>query len=182
MDQALITDTSVLLNILATGCAEEIFGDAGWGFSVCRAVLSETLLLRNRDTQECCPAELAPFIERRLLTVLEISGDDEYELLADFTALMGRKGDGEAMCFALAESRSLPLAIDDERAVKRAKQRFQELTVLSTPDILQSWQRMMKIEAKRMGGVLRRIQTWANYFPGPRHPAYAWWQSQLGIE
>jgi len=179
MDQALITDTSVLLNILATGCADEIFGDAGWSFSVCRAVLKETLLLRNRDTQECCPADLAPFVERRLLTVLEIAGDAEYELLADFTALMGRKGDGEAMCFALAESRSLPLAIDDERAVKRAKQRFQELTVLSTPDILQSWQRIMKLEAQRMGGVLKRIQTWANYFPGSRHPAYAWWQSQL---
>ncbi|HTI71807.1 MAG TPA: hypothetical protein VMF06_17660 [Candidatus Limnocylindria bacterium] len=179
MERALITDTSVLLNILATEHAENILEDSGWNFSICKAVLGEALVLRNRETQESLPLDLTPHIQSGRLTVCELAGESEYELLVEFASLMGRGGDGEAMSFAIATSRSMPVAIDDQRAVKRARQRFPALTTLTTTDVLMAWQQRHGISATAMGRQLQRIQTWACYYPGQKHPAYEWWKSCL---
>ena len=179
MDSVLIADTSVLLNILATGSAEAILANAGWNFCVCKAVRRETLILRNRETRESVPVDLSSYVRRKLISECEPTTEREYELVVEFAALIGRGSDGEAMSFAMAESRSFPIAIDDERAVKRARQRCRALVTLRTTDVLMSWQRKKGVSAQTMGRMLQRIQLWASYFPGPRHPDYGWWQSTL---
>jgi predicted nucleic acid-binding protein len=179
MKSLLITDTSVLLNLLATGCIEEIIMGSKWKFHVCKSVLSEALILRDRETRDVVTLDLSELLSKQLLQVLALETDEEYELLADFSALMGKGGEGEAMCFALAESRSLPVAIDDERAVKRAKRRFSNLLTFSTPAILRQWEAKAQISTERMKETLVRIERWANYHPGPHHVDYAWWQNLL---
>lgn len=179
MESLLITDTSVLLNILATDCAQQIFTESGWQFCVCETVVTETLVLRNRETQESRVVDLSPLFHNGALQMLKLESDAEFELLIDYTALIGRGGEAEAMCFALAEGRSLPVAIDDERAVRRARQHFLELSTVSTPEILMRWQEKKKTSREKMCTVLLRIQTWANYFPGPNHLCYKWWQEVL---
>jgi predicted nucleic acid-binding protein len=177
MKSLLITDTSVLLNLLATQCAEEILSGTKWRFFVCKSVLEETLILRDRETQEIVPVDILDLLSKNLLQVVESETDDEYELLADYSAMMGKGGHGEAMCFALSESRSLPVAIDDERAVKRAKRRFPKIVTLTTPAILRHWVGNSQVSPEKIQGILLRIQRWANYRPGTNHPDYSWWQS-----
>jgi hypothetical protein len=179
MESLLITDTSVLLNILATDCAQRIFTESGWQFSVCDSVVAETLVLRNRETEENRPVDLSLLLHSGALQMLALETDNEFELLVDYAALIGRGGETEAMCFALAEGRSLPVAIDDERAVKRARRRFPGLATVTTPEILVRWQEMKGVPPEEMGVALQRIYTWANYFPGRNHPYYKWWQTVL---
>jgi len=182
MKSLLITDTSVLLNVLASQCAEEILSGSEWKFLVCQSVLSETLILRDRETQEVVPVDLSELIAKKHLHILDLETDEEYELLADYAALMGRGGQGEAMCFALSESRSLPVAIDDERAVKRAKRRYPNIVTFTTPMILRGWEAKLQIPTTKMLGVLLGIQRWANYAPGLDHPEYVWWQTILAAK
>ncbi len=177
MKSLLLTDTSVLLNLLATQCVEEILLGSEWQFLVCKSVLEEALILRDRETQEVVSVDLSELLTKKLLQVVELETDEEYELLTDYSALMGKGGEGEAMCFALSESRSLPVAIDDERAVKRAKRRFPKIVALTTPALLQQWKNNSQIPRGKMKGILLLIQRWANYYPGPKHPDYGWWQS-----
>jgi hypothetical protein len=181
MKSLLITDTSVLLNLLATQCADQIISGSKWKFLVCKSVLKETLILRDRETQEVVSVDLSELFGKKLLQVVELETDEEYELLTDYSALMGKGGEGEAMCFALSESRSLPVAIDDERAVKRAKRRFPKITTLTTPAILQQWKNNSDISVVKMQEILLHIQRWANYYPGPNHPDYKWWQSIITL-
>jgi predicted nucleic acid-binding protein len=175
MEIALITDTSVLLNLLAAGCAEEILAGSGREFLLCKAVAAETLVLRNRETQESHPIDLAPFIEKGLLKICELSGDQEFELLVEYASLMRRGSEGEAMSFAIAESRSLPVAIDDERAIKRARKRNPSLKTVASTTVLRKWQERQNIPANRMREILMRIRLWASYCPGEYHPDYEWW-------
>ena len=74
-----------------------------------------------------------------MLERIEPQTDLEFELLIDYAALLGA-GDGEAMCFALAESRGHPIAIDGERAIRRAKKRHPNFETLGTLEILILWQ------------------------------------------
>jgi hypothetical protein len=68
----------------------------------------------------------------------------------DYAALFGA-GDGEAMCFALAESRGHPIAIDDERAIRRAKKRNPNFETRGTLEILMRWQERKGMAHERMG-------------------------------
>jgi predicted nucleic acid-binding protein len=179
MKQLLITDTSVLLNLLATHCPEEILSTLPYKFLVCQNVLNEALILRNRETQESVEVDLSALIAKSHLSVVELETEDEFELLVDYSALMGKGGHGEAMCFALCESRSLPIAIDDERAIKRAKRRIPNILTVSTYSILQEWQVIGNVASDRMKETLQQIQRWANFHPGPNHPAYSWWSGIL---
>jgi hypothetical protein len=179
MESLLITDTSVLLNILATDCAERILTDSGWQFSVCESVVAETVVLRNRETRESRPIDLSPLLHNGMLQMLALETDAEFELLVDYSALIGRGGETEAMCFALAEGRSLPVAIDDERAVKRARRRFSGLATITTPEILMRWQERTRVPPEEMSILLQRIHTWANYLPGRNHPCHKWWHTVL---
>lgn len=80
------------------------------------------------------------------------------------------------MCFALAESRGLTVAIDDERAVRRAKRRNPGVATISTLAILRSWQERCAISDPRMGGLLQAVFRLARYRPGANHPQFEWWQ------
>ena len=179
MKRLLITDTSVLLNLLATECAEEILAASDCQFLVCKNVLDEALILRDRETLKVVPVDLTDLLAKNLLQVVDLETDEEFELLADYSALMGKGGQGEAMCFALSEGRDLPVAIDDERAVKRARRRFPKIVSITTPSMLRQWESKSQIPPEKMKTILLRIQRWANYYPGASHPDYDWWQATL---
>lgn len=175
MDPVLITDTSVLLNLLATGQAERILRGGPWRFQVCPAVLAEARMLRHRETREEREVDCRPLVEAGLLAVVEPETDEELELLVDYTGLLGRGSDGEAMALALAESRGAAVAIDDERAVRRARQRWAGLVVVTTPAILRAWQVAAGVGHGEMRTILGLVRDWACYAPGASHPDAEWW-------
>jgi predicted nucleic acid-binding protein len=176
----LITDASVLINLVASGAAEEILSGCGMDFKVCPDVIREVKILRDRETGEEHAIDLEPLFANGKLEKLEPETDSEFELLIDYAALLGA-GDGEAMCFALAESRGHPIAIDDERAIRRAKKRNPNFETLGTLEILILWQERNGTTDKRMGELRQSIFRFARFRPAASHPYYEWWQRCWGV-
>lgn len=179
MGTILITDASVLINLIASGAAEEIIANCGFHFQVCPDVIREVKILRDRETGEEHPIDLQPLFSAGLLTRIVPETEEEFELLVNYSALLGA-GDGEAMCFALAESRGHPIAIDDERAIRRAKKRNPNFETLGTLEILMQWQTRHATAETLMGDLLKRIFQFARFRPGVTHPNYTWWHRCWG--
>lgn len=179
MGTILIADASVLINLAASGAAGEIFIGCGMEFKVCPDVIREVKVLRDRETGEEHAIDLEPFFTAGSLERIEPETDSEFELLIDYSALLGA-GDGEAMCFALAESRNHPIAIDDVRAIRRAKKRNPDFETLGTLEILMIWQERNEVSEERIGQLLQSIFRYARFRPASSHPHYAWWQKSWG--
>lgn len=179
MATIVITDASVLINLVASGAAGDILSGCGMEFKVCPDVIREVKILRDRETGEEHAIDLEPFFAAGLLERIEPQTDLEFELLIDYAALLGA-GDGEAMCFALAESRRHPIAIDDERAIRRAKKRNPNFETLGTLEILILWQERNGMADERMGKLLQFIFRFARFRPPASHPHYGWWQRCWG--
>ena len=173
----MIADASVLLNLLATGAAQEILSGCGIEFKVCPSVANEVKMLRDRESGEEHPIDLSPLLEGGSLVWIEPETDEEFELLVEYTAELGRGSDGEAMCFALAESRGFGVATDDERAVKRANKRFNGFNTMGTIEILKLWQRLNRVAPGRMRLFTASITRLARYRPAPSHADYDWWEN-----
>jgi hypothetical protein len=175
MPLLLITDTSVLLNLIASGHAASIFTRSPWRFVVCPNVQEEALFLRNRASQESKRIDLAPFFGASQLECMAPESDEDFEWLLDFTAAFGRGSEGEAMCFALAASRKLCLAIDDRRAIKKASRLEFDQIIVSTPEIIRAWQETAPVDPADLAQALQAIWDWARYKPPEDHPLASWW-------
>ena len=173
MGTILITDASVLINLVASGAAEEILSGCGMEFKICPVVIRKVKALRARETGEEHAIDLEPFFTAGTLERIEPQTDLEFELLIDYAGLLGA-GDGEAMCFALAESRGHPIAIDDERAIRRAKKRNPNFETFGTLEILILWQERNGSPDEQMGQLLQSILQFARFQPArsPLFPHY----------
>lgn len=175
MGTILITDASVLLNLIASGVAEEILTGCGLDFAVCPDVIREVKVLRDRESGDEQQIDLSPLFAAGHLAVIQPETDDEFELLVDYAAIFGR-GDGEAMCFALAKCRGHAVAIDDQRAIRRALRQNPQFRTTGTVELLMLWQSRNSIPDERMGPILQAIFRFARFRPSASHPEYAWWE------
>ena len=87
------------------------------------------------------------------------------------------RSDGEAMCLAIAESRTWPIATDDRKAIRVARQ--SGLTVLSCPELVKTWAGATKAKRAEVVQVLTSIQVFAQFRPNASMPDAAWWDQQL---
>jgi predicted nucleic acid-binding protein len=168
----LISDTSVLLNLMAADCLASLSNATGWQFVVCSAVFNETKKLRDVNTGEMVLVDLSPMIKAGLLHVLEIGDSDEKVIYIDQAAVVD---DGEAMSMAIAVHRNLELAIDDRQAINHSKRSFPNLRIWSTPEILKSWAESTSLPTGALGLAIRNIEARARYFPAKSHPLWDWW-------
>src|SRR5208282_264654 len=124
-----ITDTSTLINFLRIGRVDLLAGLTSYRFVVTDHVRAEVT--------SYYPAQLSNF-EFALLAghVVEITLDTPADLtvFAELKAL--RLGDGECASIAAALNRGLPLAIDDNRARKKAVARDPSLRLLDTVGLM----------------------------------------------
>lgn len=168
----LLNDSSVLLNLLAADCLAEIATSLDWQFAICPAVRAEATKLRDPETKEMVPVDLAAFIASGLLLVLELTGETEELLYVEQAMVVD---DGEAMSIAIAASRMLELAIDDRQATNHALRAFPELKLWTTPEILKRWAESAEISSERLRTAIRLIQARARYVPPKSHPLAEWW-------
>jgi len=181
MPTILIADTSVVLNIFASGHAAEILQVPGWRFTVCPAVIDEARFLRNRITGETQELKLGTMIKGGQIDNMRPESDEDFEWLLDFTATLGRRGEAEAMCFALAMSRKVSLATDDRKAISKARQLAFDRPVLSTASLFRQWAETTAPSDLVVATALQSVYDWACFKPPEGDPDSEWWEQKVQI-
>lgn len=170
-----IIDTCCLINLYATGHIEAVLAATNSAWHISEMVMRESLFLRRPDPEAekgfiLEPILLAPLIEAANLAVCTADGDDELALFVDFAGVVD---DGEAMCLALAQSRSWAVATDDRKARRIAQARG--IPLQSTPEIIKTWADTTKPTPTQLAETLQRIQTFSRFTPQPSTPLSDWW-------
>jgi len=169
----MLSDSSVLLNLLATDCLASIASGTGWQFAICPAVRDEAKKLRDHQDSEMLEVDITPHIASGLLQVLELSGEEEQTLYVEQSIVVD---DGEAMSIAIAAHRHLALAIDDKQAANHARRTFPKIHLWSTPEIVKQWAEAAKVDVKSLCNAVRLIEIRSRYFPSKSHPLAEWWR------
>jgi len=143
---------------------------------VCEAVVSETEYTREfaGDGFATIPIELSPFISDGLLRRTRPENSAETQ---DYVDLATEVDDGEAQAIAIARGRGYTLLTDDYKASRLAAELG--VSVVSTPGLLESWERLSSSNAVRLPDIVRRISVLARFNPRADSPHRDWWRSQL---
>jgi len=173
-----ILDACVLINILASGRAQEILTGSEYKFGICTVVSKESIYLRAADPNAPPDTvELDPFVKSKCLTVYALSGDKEQTLYVDYAADLD---DGEAMALALAFSRGLTVATDDRKARRIFLEDTGDVTrLLSTPQILKRWSPRAGLTAGELKKVLLEVSRRGRFSPPSGDPDFSWWSQSV---
>ena len=134
----LVLDTSVWINLLATEMAQSILGALETHCYIPGQVVAE--IKRSPITGEPIVAEdLLLLGPPNQMSIVELNGPE----LDSFFDLVGAPavdalGDGEAAAISLAISRGLDLAIDDKKARRILRERFKEVKIYWTVELLRA--------------------------------------------
>ncbi|HMF90252.1 MAG TPA: hypothetical protein VKL40_06390 [Candidatus Angelobacter sp.] len=161
-------DASSIINIAASGRAEEILAIVSEQIYVCSYVQEkECLYLRSQDGLSVELIELPAWIETGMIQECDL-GDDEEEQFLEYAAQVD---DGEAMSLAIAAARGFTLVTDDRKAQRLAQSGG--ITLLTTPQILRGWA-STQTDAT-VSEALKAIETRARFRPRDEDPLNAWW-------
>ncbi len=132
----LVLDTSVWINLLATEQPWTILHALGARCIAPEEVLGE--VKRNPITQQVYSREKHPLRQQGSIEIAQLR-DKELDL---FLSLVSQNsadalGDGEAAVIAIAHVRQCAAALDERKARRIVRERFPEILVLRTVDILQ---------------------------------------------
>jgi len=170
-----ILDTCVLINLAASGEVADIVATIRGVTFICSAVQKEALFLRD-DTEQSVlvPLNMDDLLAIAQIQVCDLGTDDEEE---HFVKLAADLDDGEAMSIAIAASRGMDFASDDQKARRIFKELVpapQRLTCTSS--ILKQWAAVRSVTPQRLRNALRRIAARSRFTPSRRDPNAAWWQ------
>jgi hypothetical protein len=186
-----LLDACCLINLFATGRAEEILGALPYRFAVARYVVEEEVLeIGAEGGEEGSHAEegrvslhplLAELVDRGILERLDIGAEEEEAELVRFAAELD---DGEAHTCALALARRARVATDDKKAIRLVrsawKSRGHEMApVLRTSDLLFSWARAHGLGDPDLVRIVRAVARRASFFPLKDDPHFARWMELL---
>lgn len=131
----LVLDASVVVNLNATGCADEIIGTLGHSCVVTDNVLRELELGEARGYSDA--TQLKQLRDNKLLDIvcLDPRMNGTYiQLVAGSTA--DTLDDGEAATLAYAVGDNAWAAIDERKALRICRERFAKVHTASTIDLL----------------------------------------------
>lgn len=168
-----LLDTSVLLNLLASGEIESIFRTLNNRWLICAAVEKESLYLRTDDPHNPFePVTLVPLFSAKLLEVCDVESGAEAQLYVNYSTQLD---DGEAMSMAIAVSRGYYLATDD----RKARHIFLETNLAEglwcTSKIVREWIEREALSSAKARHVLFEIIRKARFFPPASDENLAWW-------
>jgi len=130
-------DASVAINLLATGYADKILCSKNLRFCVEEAVCSEIRL--HPVDRTCAAPHLSELFYNDHISLERLRRSGEVEFLALVSGgLISALGDGEAATIALARQLRGIAAIDDQKAIRVACNRYTSppLKIVSTLDII----------------------------------------------
>ncbi len=169
----LMWDACCLVNLAASGRAEEILSSLGCpSFVVNKVYEQEVIYLRPMAEDKSDNLEkidLTPLMQQGLLqeTILDQREQDM------FVDLARELDDGEAMTLAAAIHRGFSLVSDDRVAWRLARE--QNVPILTTPGWLKYWANISSISSEEIKNVIKYISIRARFLPPRRDPDYQWW-------
>jgi hypothetical protein len=175
-----IIDACCLIDILASGIAEDILGASGFTWHIPSAVRGEVRYLRQRKagqpgTVVQVAADVSVLLASGVLTACDPESTREWARFTHYTALF--RSDGESMCLAIAEERNWVIATDDRRAINVAQQAG--VTVVSCPQLVKDWADTAAPDEATILAALRDIELLAQFKPNQAMPQFQWWLDQL---
>jgi hypothetical protein len=175
-----VIDACCLIDLLASGRAEEILRATGFAWHLPAAVHGEVQYVRQHDPAQASaviavPADLSPYLASGRLTLCQPDDSQEQAHFVQYAVQV--RSDGEAMCLAIARSRGWPVATDDRKAIRAAGQAG--LTVISCPELVKAWADANLPDPAMLRQVLADIQTLAQFRPNAAMREAGWWFQQL---
>jgi hypothetical protein len=79
------------------------------------------------------------------------------------------------MSFALSEAHGFTVAIDDLRAIRRAKRVYSPFVTIGTVELLMLWQEKNLVPSSQLSEMIAAVERLARYRPGKNHPHVNWW-------
>ena len=133
--EGLVLDSSVIINLLATGTSSAILKALAVPLWVTEQVISE--ITQGKENGHLGSQFLDKLVSNKGVEVAVLSGpslETFFELVSGQTA--NSLGDGEAATLAHAQSNGLLAAIDEKKATRIANARYKSLQLVTTVDIL----------------------------------------------
>lgn len=174
IDVPVLLDTSVALNLLATGVSVPIIETLEVECFVCSAVVDEAIYIRNDDPAKPPEAvSVTPWVQSGTVAVVSPSDPREEQLYVQFAADLD---DGEAMSLAICRVRGCALATDDRKARRIAgRLALPAVQLLSTSQILHHWATRTARSAEEVKRVLSAIELRARFIPPNDDQLREWW-------
>jgi predicted nucleic acid-binding protein len=169
-----VLDTSVALNLLATGVGVAVLKTLEVNCFVCSAVVDEAIYIRSDDPVQTREAvSIDPWLLSGTVDITSPNGPLEEELYVQFA---GDLDDGEAMSLAICRARGYALATDDRKARRIAGQLAPPtVQLLSTSQIFHHWANRTGAAAGELKRVLSAIELRARFIPPHDDPLREWW-------
>lgn len=133
--RSLVLDTSVWINLLATGHASEIVERLACPIAVPEQVLGELKL--DPVTRRPFVGDIHPALQIPMVELVSL-GSDELDTFVQLVSAEApdRLGDGEAASIAIALRRQLQLGIDERKANRILRERFSSIPAFRSTDLL----------------------------------------------
>jgi hypothetical protein len=169
-----ILDTSVTLNLLATGVGLSVLESLGADCLACSAVAGETIYIRCEDPRQ--PREAVSIDAWLSSGAVKLTTPDsplEEELYVQFAADLD---DGEAMSLAICRARGYAFATDDRKARRIAGQlALPKVELISTSQIVHQWATVTTASPGEVKRALSAIELRARFIPPHDDPLRDWW-------
>lgn len=174
----LIADTSVLLNLMASGVFEDIIRTLPMNVCVASHVIRETIHIREHDGSPL-PIPLEDWQAQGLITVVELENDSEEEFFVGFALELD---DGEAATGAIAKSRGWSVGIEDKKGRLVLAREIVGCELYHTSQLLFYVADKLEWSQDKLRQILDSIRLGAR-FTVPRHdPNRVQWLAILGEE
>jgi predicted nucleic acid-binding protein len=178
--ELVLLDACCLINLFATGHADEIVRALPYRFAVARYVAEEEVLkVAGESGDTSIHPDLADLIERGSVARLDVSSGEEMRYLVRFAIDLD---DGEAHTCALAIVRSARVATDDRKAIRVFRAAREEPATepcLRTSELLFEWAAVEGVGAADLAEIVRAVARRASFLPPRDDPHVERWLDLL---
>ncbi len=177
----IILDASCIINLYATGYMEEILYSIPQSITVATYVFDkEALWIKELvdDGPNKKLIDLQPMIAQKVLTVVEIEGEAEFNIHVQLSTRI--RDEGESRTGAIAIHRNWSIALDDRKARRIISESSDDIELVYSLELIKHWGDTMSISRSTIQIVLNRIRKQATYLPRKANPLYQWWVESGG--
>ena len=169
----LVLDACCVINLCATGRAEEILGALPYLCAVVQYVLDDEALsigLEGGGPEERERTDLTALVGAGLL---EVKSPSTAEEIAEHVRFALELDEGEAQTCAVAAVHRAAVATDDRKALRLIER--EGLVAVQTPELLHSWAEDCGPGEDQLCETLHRVESLASFRPRQSSPFGNWW-------